>query len=128
LREQFWLAVFREAAAQDVLLIFTFAPERTVSPDFIGQTIEAVEAATGRMRFVAFMCPLVELEQRIESAARAEFGKLRSRDLFRELRQSGAFDCPSLPDCGLSIDTSQLSPREAARTICDFFSLPQAAS
>jgi hypothetical protein len=34
LREQFWLTVFDEAARQDRSLIFTFAPEPTVAPDF----------------------------------------------------------------------------------------------
>jgi hypothetical protein len=34
LREQFWLAVFAEAAQADRSLIFTFAPEPTVARDF----------------------------------------------------------------------------------------------
>ncbi len=39
------------------------------------------------------------------------------------LRQEGAFAYPKLPDSGLCIDTSQMSPQEAAHTICNFFSL-----
>jgi hypothetical protein len=127
LREQVWIAIFREAAKRNVSLIFTFAPERTVGPCFIQHTIDAVESAGGRVLFVALTCPMEELERRIESASRAAFGKLRSLALFRELKQTGAFAYPPLPDSGLSIDTSQMSPREAASTICHFFSLGKKA-
>jgi len=123
LREQLWLAVFRQAAERNVSLIFTFAPERTVTPSFIQQTIDAVESTGGRVRFVALTCPIDELERRIESGSRAAFGKLSSRALFRELQQTGAFDYPQLPDSGLSIDTNQVSPHEAANKISAFFCL-----
>jgi hypothetical protein len=123
LREQMWLTVFREAAKHNVSLIFTFAPERTVGKSFIQNTRDAVESAGGRVLFVELACPVEELERRVGSAARAEFGKLRSLELFRELHQTGAFTYPRLPDSGLSIDTSQMSPREAAIRICEFFSL-----
>jgi hypothetical protein len=53
----------------------------------------------------------------------AAVGKLRSLELFREIHQTGAFEYPKLPDSGLAIDTSQMSPREAAHKICTFFSL-----
>src|SRR5215510_5946591 len=62
LREQWSLAVFREAAVQDISLIFTFAPERTVSLDFIQQTIDVVEVTGGRVLFVELTCPLEEVE------------------------------------------------------------------
>ena len=127
LREQVWIAIFREAAQRNVSLIFTFAPERTVGPSFIQHTINAVESAAGRVLFAELVCPIDELERRIESASRAAFGKLRSLALFRELYRTGAFAYAQLPDSGLSIDTSQMSPREAARKICDFFSLEKKA-
>jgi cytidylate kinase len=123
LREQIWIAIFREAAKRNVSLIFTFAPERTVGTSFIQHTIDTVESAGGRVLFVALECPIEERERRMTSASRASFGKLRSLELFRELHQTGAFAYPKLPDSGLTIDTSQMSPREAAHKICAFFSL-----
>src|ERR1051325_7737172 len=45
LREQIWLAAFAEAARNQVSLIFTFNPERTVRERFIQDTIDLVEAA-----------------------------------------------------------------------------------
>jgi hypothetical protein len=82
-----------------------------------------VELAGGRVLFVELTCPIDELERRIESTSRQGFGKLRSRAVFRELQQTGAFAYPQLPNSGLSLDTSQMSPGEAANKICTFFSL-----
>jgi len=123
LREQIWIDVFREAAQRDISLIFTFAPERTVGHSFIEDAKRVVESAGGSVLFVALTCPLDELERRIESPSRAEFGKLHSPALFRELQQQGAFEYRQLPDSGLSIDTHVMAPREAANKICKFFSL-----
>jgi hypothetical protein len=128
LREQIWIAIFREAAQRNVSLIFTFTPEQTVRPSFIQHSVDAVESAGGRMLFVALDCPIEQLEQRIESASRAALGKLRSLALFRELHQAGAFAYPPLPDSELSIDTNQILPREAALKICAFFSLEKVLS
>ena len=77
----------------------------------------------GRVLFVALTSPSEELEKRIESSSRAEFGKLRSLQLFQELNETGAFVYPELPDSGLSINTTQMSAAEAATNIRDFFFL-----
>jgi hypothetical protein len=127
LREQIWLSIFREAAQRNVSLIFTFAPERTVRPSFIQDTLDAVESAGGKVLFVKLTCPIEELERRLVDATRTEFGKLRSPELFRELYQTGALDYPALPASGLLIDTSQTSPRDAAVRIYEFFSLDRKA-
>ncbi len=68
------------------------------------------------MLFVELTCPPSELERRIEDDSRAEFGKLRSKALFEELRVAGAFEYPKLPS-GLTVDTGVLSPEEAAMRI-----------
>src|SRR5882762_1585975 len=56
LREEIWLAAFREAARQKVTLIFTFNPERTVRERFIQDAIDVVEAAGGKVIFVELLC------------------------------------------------------------------------
>jgi hypothetical protein len=83
----------------------------------------AVKLAGGRVRFVEPTCPIDEIERRMGSGSRAEFGKLRSFELFRELRQGRAFEYRRLPDSGLSLDTSRTSLGEAAHRIREFFSL-----
>ena len=117
LREHIWLAVFRQAAERGLSLIFTFNPESTVRAHFIQAAIEAVESGGGRVVFVELTCAPDELERRVESPSRRDFGKLHSLELYRQLQQAGAFDFPALPDSGLSFDTTQKSPKETARLI-----------
>ena len=119
LRELIWLSVFQEAAKNDLSLIFTFAPERTVRPSFIQDTITTIEARGGVVQFVRLTCDAGNIERRLTSPSRAEFGKLQSLDQYRTLTRAGAFDYPELP-AGLTIDTGAVSPREAAVAIRSF--------
>ena len=48
LREQFWMATFAEAAAHGRSLVFTFAPEASVSADFPQRVVALVEEAGWR--------------------------------------------------------------------------------
>jgi hypothetical protein len=116
LREEMWLSVFREAALRDVSLIFTFTPERTVRESFVADAIGAVQGNGGRILFVELTCPESVLDQRVEDASRAPFGKLRSKSMVHDLRASGVFDYPKLPS-DLMLDTGSLSPQEAAGRI-----------
>jgi len=116
LREHIWISTFREAARRDVSLIFTFAPERTVRPRFPADTEETVNSEGGRVFFVSLTCAEVELERRLGESSRAPFNKLKSRDRYRELRDSGAFEFPGLR-ADLEIDTGSVSPSQAAERI-----------
>jgi chloramphenicol 3-O-phosphotransferase len=116
LREQLWLSVFRQAARADVSLIFTFAPERTVRPEFPDAAVATVRAEGGRVFFAALRCAESELERRLADPSRSAFGKLRSVEKYRELRDSGAFEFPHLR-ADLELDTKALSPAEAAQRI-----------
>ena len=118
LRERIWLDVFIEAArAQLPGLIFTFAFEPTVKPDFIERVKNMVEAHNGKVMFVKLTCSPEELEKRLTSDSRAKFGKLTSVDLFRELNSAGAFADPQITDDQLVVDTTHLNPAEAAKKI-----------
>ena len=89
LREQIWLAAFAEAARNNVSLVFTFNPERTVRESFVQETIEIVEGAGGEVVFVELTCAEEELEDRLEDASRKEFGKLASVAQYRSLKDAG---------------------------------------
>jgi hypothetical protein len=119
LRESIWLSVFREAAARGVSLVFTFNPERTVREGFAAEAAGAVEAAGGEVLFVELTCDEGELERRIETPERAEFGKLRSAEFYRRLKEEGAFEYPPLPGPALSVDVTERPPAEAARLIAE---------
>ena len=113
LREQIWLSIFERAADQDGL-IFTFAPEATVRPDFIQRAQSTISGTGGEVLFIELVCPVAELKQRLVGASRSQHGKLSSVDLFDQLAAQGSFDSPRMPPPRLTIDTSLCTPREAA--------------
>jgi len=119
LREQIWLAAFAEATRNNVSLIFTFNPERTVREHFIQDTIDVVETAGGQVVFVELTCTEDELERRLEDVSRSEFGKLVSVDQYRSLQGAGAFHFPKLPP-GLTLDTTSRSPAKTAESISEY--------
>jgi hypothetical protein len=124
LREQFWLAVFREASASGADLIFTFAPEPTVASGFASRVQDVVNDAGGQTRFVRLDVSEVEQERRIENPSRREFAKLNDLATLRLLReQRGAADEAEPLPVDLAIDTELLSPSESAQLIIDTFSL-----
>ena len=118
LREEIWLSVFDRACRSRLPgFIFTFAPEKTVRPSFIGDALRVVANEGGKVDFVELRCPMPELKRRIETEPRREHGKLRSISLFEQLHSGGAFDSPSMPRPAISIDTSICTPAQAAAQI-----------
>lgn len=117
LREEIWLAAFREASAAGQSFIFTFNPEASVRRSLIDSLVQIVEASNGEVLFVELTCSEDEIERRIEAADRAKHRKLNSLSLYRELRDSGAFSFPALPSPLVSLATDELMPEEAAVAI-----------
>ena len=117
LREKFWLDVFQAAAATHRSLIFTFAPESTVAKDFPRRVCETVEAEGGRVLFVSLTLNAEDQERRLASEDRSAFGKLQSIQLLRQLRADYARCMSNMPPAALAIDTSMVSPAEAAAQI-----------
>jgi chloramphenicol 3-O-phosphotransferase len=128
LRQQFWLAVFEEAARAGRSLIFTFAPENTVPDDFIDQTRAVVEAHGGKVLFVALTVSEAEQERRVTAPERRAFHKLNSVEVLRGFRDSGGAAYRPIPDSGLTIDTDAVAPDEAAAMIVGTFGLKPAAA
>jgi hypothetical protein len=126
IRETFWMTIFREAAEAGQSIIFTFAPEATVAPDFPDRTRIAIEPFGGEVVFVRLTLPTDEQERRIANASRAEFGKLRSLDLLRQLRDQFVACEAAMPPAALTIDTALTEPIAAARLIAGRLGLPAA--
>ena len=118
LREQIWLAAFAEAARNNLSLIFTFNPERSVRERFVPDVIETVAGARGEVVFVELTCDEGELEGRLEDASRREFGKLASVEQYRSLKDAGAFRFPTLPR-EISVDTTNRSAAASAQLISE---------
>jgi hypothetical protein len=125
LREQFWLTMLREASEADRSTIFTFAPEPSVVPGFPERVRDAVVSVGGTVCFIRLTVPADEQERRIVNPGRAEFGKLLSVDLLRDLRADFAACEAAMPAATLTIDTSAVQPRAAARMIAEALELPR---
>jgi hypothetical protein len=118
LRETIWLSVFDSAASLPGL-IFTFAPESTVRPEFVPNAIETIARNGGEILFVELTCPISELKNRMASPSRAQFQKLASVPLFEQLHAAGVFDSAHMPSPQITVDTSAHTPAQAAATIAD---------
>lgn len=123
LREEFWLAVFADAAREGRSLTFTFAPEPTVRPGFPARVREMVETAGGRVRFVRLLVDSAEQERRLGDPSRAEFHKLTDVGTLRAIRARRAEH--EQPPADLEIDTAISDPDRSAATIAVHFGLTQ---
>ncbi|HEY1903426.1 MAG TPA: hypothetical protein VGG56_13400 [Terracidiphilus sp.] len=118
LREEIWLSVFDQACRSQLPgMIFTFAPESTVRPAFIADTLTTVAAAGGEVEFIELTSPIPELKRRMGSLSRFQYKKLTSVELFEQLHREGSFDASYMPSPKLSIDTSNCTPARSALQI-----------
>ena len=118
LRERIWLDTFAQACdAKLDGLIFTFAFEETVRTEFVPNVVQLIESQGGEVIFVNLHCDSAELEKRLTDPAREKFGKLTSLELFRKLNSNGTFDTPDNVPNRISVDTTNVTPLEAARRI-----------
>jgi broad-specificity NMP kinase len=118
LREKLWLvAIDACLAAKQSGVIMTFAPESTVTDQFIPTLRKRVIDRGGALRFIELRCSDAELETRLKADSRAQFGKLRDVYQFRKLDKAGAFDRPEMPAAELVVDTTHTNPLESARAI-----------
>jgi hypothetical protein len=118
LRERLWLQAIDAAIwAKLAGVIMTFAPEATVTDEFIPTLKSRVIAKGGELHFIELRCTDAALETRITADSRERYGKLRDVYKYRKLDKAGAFDRPQMPEPELMIDTTEQKPLESARKI-----------
>ena len=115
------LDVFETAAENGIDIIFTNNSVWEV-PDgrarfaaFADRARQRTEAGGGRAVFVQLLAPIDVLEDRVDSRSRQEHGKLLDPTRLNELLER--YDPTPLHPDDLIIDTSALSPAEAAEVI-----------
>lgn len=117
LRERFWLEIIEAAAREDRSLIFTFAPEPSVAPDFPSRVRALVAEHGGETLFVALSIAPEEQERRVALGDRAAFAKLRSPETLRALRPDFERCMAAMPFAALSLDSGAATPDAAAERI-----------
>src|ERR1700704_1729548 len=91
LREKLWLdTVDACITAKQPGVIMTFAPESTVTEEFIPALRKHVTAKRGSLHFIELRCDDPQLETRLTDESRGRFGKLRDVTQFRQLEKAGA--------------------------------------
>ena len=115
------LDVFETAAADGIDLIFTnnsvwAVPDgRRRFAEFADRARERTQSGGGRAVFVQLVAPIDVLEDRVDSRSRRQHGKLVDPTLLNEMLE--LYDPTPLHPGDLMIDTSVLSPNQAAQVI-----------
>lgn len=126
LRERLWHeAVQATLDARLPGVVLTFAPESSVTDEFIPALEQRVATGGGRFRTVELRCSEAELERRLVAPSRERFGKLRDVALYRQLDADGVFDLPRMPPAELVVDTAKREPIESARDIAKHLRFPE---
>ncbi len=117
------LSVIEAAALEAVDLIFTFAYAHPVDLPEVQGYIDAVERHGGGVRLVQLSAPFAVIEDRIDAPHRAEMRKVASVELLRRIASQHDLNQP-IPDReSLRLDTSRLSPQDAAARIIEHYGL-----
>ncbi len=123
LRATIWREAFDAAFAAGIEgVIFTFNPEPSVDRDFVPGLLDQVSRAGGRSLLVELTAPEAVLRDRIDAGSRQGTGKLTDPALFADLLAKGVFDTRGMPPAQLTLDTSRLTPDDAAARIAQALS------
>jgi shikimate kinase len=121
------LHVFTFAAQNGVPgLIFTFVYGSGIDDPFVRRTMSEMEASGAEVCFVQATCPIDELLSRVEDESRREYHKLASPEDLSALLESHDVLSPIPFVASFSVDTTRLTPVEAARAIAEHFRLAPA--
>jgi chloramphenicol 3-O-phosphotransferase len=118
--------IMAEAARAGRNLVFTTVYEHLVSDPQTGRRFEAVEGNGGRVCLVQLSCPETVLVDRVTDPRRQAMGKIATVELLRRSLDGHEVSKPIPGRPSLQVDTSVLSPTEAAAQIIEHYGLPPA--
>ena len=122
LRDRIWPMVIEQAVADGLPgLTTTFVFERSLSDDLVPNVRDHVVEKGGAVRFVQLVCDKVENDRRLSTPERARFRKMTSVDEFNRILDSGHFTTPEGLGDTLTLDTTHLSPAQAADRILQYW-------
>jgi hypothetical protein len=128
--DTFWRLVFQiretiigTAAREGVDLLYTSVYGHPDDLPLVNRRIVLVESAGGEVCLVRLTCDIDILETRLQSQSRAAMRKLTDIEAFRTSRLTKDIFSPIPGRPSLTIDTSQLSPNDAAMRIIEHYGL-----
>jgi len=118
LRKRLWLDLLSRFVRERVGdVIFTIARDQSLDAEFLITLAVALSKLGAQVSCIGLGCSTAEHEQRLASPDRRRFGKIHSVARFRELNQAQAFPLFKSPADAILIDTTGLSPSEAAAAV-----------
>jgi hypothetical protein len=117
--------ILAEAASQGRSLVFTTVYEHLVSDPQTGRRFAAVESNGGRICLVQLTCPETVLLERVTAARRQAMGKVATVEHLRRSLDGHDVFAPIPGRTSLRIDTSVLTPTQAADRIIEHYGLPR---
>ena len=118
------LEMLEEAAKVGIDTIFTFVYSKSEDDEFVKEIVQRVRSHGGHVRFVRLYCEREELVRRVKASQRKRMGKVSSEETLSDLFQKYSLDSEIPFRKSLSIDTTNQSPRNVARSIARQYGLP----
>lgn len=113
----------KEAARQNVDLIYTFCYAKDFDDEHVRRVIEVVEAAGGEICFVLLKAERAELDRRVTEESRRRMGKAKTVEMMDYFHATYNLLSPVPMRESLIIDNTNLSAEQAARQIIAHYNL-----
>lgn len=112
-----------EAARENVDLIHTFCYAKGSDDKYVAKIAETVESNGGEICCALLTCERGELERRVLTESRKQFGKANNLEILSEILDKYDLFSPVPERESLQIDNTYLSPENVARKIIEHFDL-----
>lgn len=130
--EPFWKLVqlirietLKEAAKENVNLIFTFCYAKDDDDEIVAKFVNAIENNGGEVCFVLLTADKKEIEKRVVEKSRLKYNKANSVERLRGFWEIHDLFSPVNGYESLVIDNTKISAKETARRIIKHFQIKQ---
>ena len=113
----------REAARENVDLIYTFCYAKGPDDEHIKKVSEIVEGSGGEVCFVLLRADRDELKRRVTEASRQKLGKIKTAELIDYYHEKYDLGSPVPERESLTIDNTNVSAESAAQRIIAHYDL-----
>ena len=117
------LEMIEEAAKEGIDLIFTFVYSKGEDDKFVRRVLQEVRSNGGQVCLVRLYCDRKELARRVKSRQRRRMGKIGTEKMLSDLFRRYNLDLEIPFHRSLSIDTTNRTPRNVAKSIASRYRL-----
>jgi len=111
------LEMIKEAAKEGIDTIFTFVYSKGEDDRFVRDVLKSVRSHRGQVCFVRLYCDHEELVRRVKASARRRMGKVGTEKMLSDLFRRHNLDLEIPFQRSVSIDTTNRTPRNVAKSI-----------